>query len=35
MPNGRLAREKSLVGAASSQGDGGAGILVEGTMVAD
>ena len=35
MPNGRLAREKSLVGATSSQDDGGAGILVEGSMVAD
>lgn len=35
MPKGRLAREKSLAGATSSQDDGGAEMLVEGTMVAD
>ena len=36
MPKGRLAREKSLVGATSSQDDdAGVEVLVEGTMVAD
>ena len=35
MPKGRLAREKSLVGVTSIQDDGGAEMLVEGTMVAD
>jgi hypothetical protein len=35
MPKGRFAREKSLVGATSSQDDGGAERLVDGTMVVD
>ena len=34
MPKGRLAREKSLVGAMSSQDDGGAEMLVEGAIFA-